>query len=165
MCLTPNVPVCLQWVLALAGAQSMPSFVEPHERKKHVERLKAKASTMLQRRFIPILETAKAEFEVCRWLVWRCAPLACCGELSCQGIAALAILQHQGLRRCQCGAAAAGVILQHPGLPDMVQWRCTGNAGRAAQCTPGKAAVVLWAATKLGVQARHHLEAQVMLLS
>lgn len=65
-------PQC-SWLPAVgsssAGAQSMPSFVEPQERKKHVERLKAKANTMLQRRFIPILETAKAEFEVCRWLV------------------------------------------------------------------------------------------------
>eukprot|EP00891_Asterochloris_glomerata_P003265 jgi/Astpho2/3265/fgenesh1_pg.00053_%23_3_t len=131
-----------------AGAQSMPSFVEPQERKKHVERLKAKANTMLQRRFIPILETAKAEFEVCR----------------VSGMAALAVMQHQGLRRCRCGAAAAGLILQQPGLLDMMQWCCTGNADSAAQFTPGKIAVVLWAGTKLGVQARHYSEAQVDLL-
>lgn len=81
------------------------------------------------------------------------------------GMAALAVMQHQGLRRCRCGAAAAGLILQQPGLLDMMQWCCTGNADSAAQFTPGKIAVVLWAGTKLGVQARHYSEAQVMPLN
>ena len=81
------------------------------------------------------------------------------------GTAAQAVPQHQGLQRCQCGAAAAGLILQRSGLLEMVHRRCTSHADSAAQPTPAKAAVVLWAATKLGLQARHYSEAQVMTLS
>ena len=77
-------------------------------------------------------------------------------EAVLSGIAVLAVLQQQGLRRCQCGATAARVVLQHPGLLEVVQWCSTGSADSAAHFTPEKPAVLFWAATKLGVQARHH---------
>ena len=89
-------------------------------------------------------------------------PLLLAVEAVVSGMAAQAVLQHQGLRRCQCGAAAARLLLQHPGLPKR---RCTGGADSAARYTPEKAAVVLWAATMLGVQARHTSGAQVRTLS
>ena len=47
----------------------------------------------------------------------------------------------------------------------MVQWCCNGHADSAAQFTPEEAAVVLWAATKLGLQAGHYPEAQVTTLN